>query len=119
MILELKMFYLKLIHILFLYRQSTMCFRVLHYKKTVTYEAVDLLISASSTDISIPSFCAYLIKNRPFKEMITRMSLGGFVCAGGPIGLGCVVKWLQLHETKTALIGCAERCSFAFQQDGE
>lgn len=30
-----------------------------------------------------------------------------------------MVTITRIHETKTALIGCAELCSFAFQQDGE
>lgn len=83
----------------------------------ISYNAVDMLIFVSSTGISTPSICAYLMNERPFREDVCRMPLWGLGCAGGAIGLARAYDWLKAHPSKTALIICCELTSLTFQKD--
>jgi len=85
--------------------------------KNIPYDALDMIIFVSSTGISTPSICAYLMNERPFREDIARMPLWGLGCAGGAIGLSRGYDWLRAHPTKTALVVCCELTSLTFQKE--
>lgn len=86
-------------------------------KKSIPYEAIDLIIFISSTGIATPTIDVYLSNERPFRESMERMPLWGLGCAGGAIGLSRAHDYLQAYPEKSVLVICVEFCSLAFQKD--
>lgn len=86
-------------------------------KKTLPYEAIDLIVFVSSTGIATPSIDAHLLNNRAFREDVVRMPLWGLGCGGGAAGISRAYEWLKYQTDKVALVICCELCSLTFQND--
>lgn len=81
----------------------------------VSADAVDLIISASTTGLAVPSIEARLVGRLGLRPDVKRVPLVGLGCAAGAAGLGRVHDYLQGAPGQTAVLVCTELCSLTLQ----
>lgn len=81
----------------------------------VPADQVDLVLSASTTGIAVPSLEARLVNRLGMRPDVKRMPLVGLGCAAGAAGLGRVYDYLRGAPHQTGVLVCTELCSLTFQ----
>jgi alkylresorcinol/alkylpyrone synthase len=78
-------------------------------------EAVDTIVTVSSTGIATPSLEARAMGRMGFRSDVTRVPVFGLGCAGGVSGLGLAAKLAQATPGSTVLFVTVELCSLALR----
>lgn len=88
-------------------------------RRTVPYEAIDMIIYISSTGIATPSIDVHIMNDRSFRNDVIRLPVWGLGCAGGAMGLSHAFNFLRAYPDKNVLIICCELCSITFQKEDQ
>lgn len=80
-------------------------------------EAVDAIVTVSTTGIATPSLDALLMERLPFKRDVTRLPIFGLGCAGGVLGLSRAATLARADPGATVLFLVVELCSLTFRKD--
>lgn len=81
----------------------------------VRADAVDLVLSASTTGLAVPSLEARIVDRVGLRPDVKRMPLVGLGCAAGAAGLGRVYDYLRGAPNQIGILVCTELCSLTFQ----
>jgi alkylresorcinol/alkylpyrone synthase len=83
----------------------------------IAAEAVDVLVTVSSTGIATPSLDARLMERLAFRRDVMRLPVFGLGCAGGTIGLGRAAALARAEPGSIVLLLVVELCGLAFRRD--
>ena len=78
-------------------------------------DAVDTIVTVSSTGIATPSLEARALTRMGFRTDVSRVPVFGLGCAGGVSGLGLAAKLARATPGSVVLFVTVELCSLAFQ----
>lgn len=78
-------------------------------------DAVDTVVTISSTGIATPSLEARAMGRMGFRGDIARVPVFGLGCAGGVTGLGLAARLAQARPGSTVLLVVVETCSLALR----
>ena len=78
-------------------------------------DAVDTIVTVSSTGIATPSLEARALGRMGFRDHVARVPVFGLGCAGGVSGLGLAAKLARATPGSVVLFVTVELCSLAFQ----
>ena len=78
-------------------------------------EAVDTIVTVSSTGIATPSLDARAMGRMGFRSDVVRIPVFGLGCAGGVSGLGLAAKLARATPGSTVLFVTVELCSLALR----
>ena len=81
-------------------------------------EAVDTIVTVSSTGIATPSLEARAMGRMGFRSDVVRVPVFGLGCAGGVSGLALAAKLARAAPGSTVLLVTVELCSLALRTDG-
>lgn len=81
-------------------------------------EAVDTIVTVSSTGIATPSIEARAMGRMGFRSDVERVPVFGLGCAGGVSGLSLAAKLARAAPGSTVLFVTVELCSMALRTDG-
>ncbi|HEV2365098.1 MAG TPA: type III polyketide synthase [Caulobacteraceae bacterium] len=80
-------------------------------------QAVDTVVTVSSTGVATPSLEARAMARLPFRADIARVPLFGLGCAGGVTGLSLAARLARARPGETTLVVAVELCTLAFRLD--
>jgi alkylresorcinol/alkylpyrone synthase len=80
-------------------------------------DAVDTVVTVSSTGIATPSLEARAMKRMGFREDIERVPIFGLGCAGGVSGFSVASRLALSHPGTVVLLVVVETCTLAFRMD--
>ncbi|WP_421838811.1 type III polyketide synthase [Novosphingobium sp.] len=80
-------------------------------------EAIDTIVTVSSTGIATPSLEARAMARMGFRSDVARVPVFGLGCAGGVTGLGLAAKLARAAPGSTILFVAVELCSLALRTD--
>lgn len=80
-------------------------------------DAIDIIVTVSTTGIATPSLDALLIDKLELKRSILRLPIFGLGCAGGVLGLSRAADLARAHPGKTILLLVVELCTLQFRKD--
>ncbi len=80
-------------------------------------EAIDTIVTVSSTGIATPSLEARAMARMGFRSDVARVPVFGLGCAGGVSGLGLAAKLARAVPGSTILFVAVELCSLALRTD--
>jgi alkylresorcinol/alkylpyrone synthase len=80
-------------------------------------EAIDGIVTVSSTGIATPSLDALLIERMGLRADLRRSPLFGLGCAGGAIGMARAASEAASHPGQTVLLLVVELCALSFRRD--
>ncbi len=80
-------------------------------------EAIDAIVTVSSTGIATPSLDALLIERMGLRADLRRSPLFGLGCAGGAIGMARAASEAAGHPGQTVLLLVVELCALSFRRD--
>jgi alkylresorcinol/alkylpyrone synthase len=80
-------------------------------------DAVDTVVTVSSTGIATPSLEARVFERMGFRSDITRIPVFGLGCAGGVSGLSIAARLAEARPGSTVLFVAVELCTLAFRLD--
>jgi alkylresorcinol/alkylpyrone synthase len=80
-------------------------------------EAIDTIVTVSSTGIATPSLEARAMARMGFRSDVARVPVFGLGCAGGVSGLGLAAKLARAAPGSTVLLVAVELCSLALRTD--
>lgn len=83
----------------------------------LTAEAVDTVITISSTGIATPSLEARVAGRLGFRADIERVPVFGLGCAGGVTGLAIAARMAQSRPGSVVLVVAVELCTLSFRLD--
>ena len=78
-------------------------------------DAVDTIVTVSSTGIATPSLEARALTRMGFRTDVSRVPVFGLGCAGGVSGLGLAARLARATPGSVVLFVTVELCSLAFQ----
>lgn len=78
-------------------------------------QAIDAIVTVSSTGIATPSLEARAMARLPFRSDVTRMPIFGLGCAGGVTGLALASKLARAAPGMSVLFVTVELCSLALR----
>ncbi len=78
-------------------------------------EAIDAIVTVSSTGIATPSLEARAMAHLPFRSDVARLPIFGLGCAGGVTGLALASKIARETPGMTVLFATVELCSLALR----
>ncbi|MES2097290.1 MAG: 3-oxoacyl-[acyl-carrier-protein] synthase III C-terminal domain-containing protein [Pseudomonadota bacterium] len=78
-------------------------------------EAIDTIVTISSTGIATPSLEARAMGRMGFRNDVARVPVFGLGCAGGVSGLGLAAKLARVAPGSTVLLVTVELCSLALR----
>jgi alkylresorcinol/alkylpyrone synthase len=81
-------------------------------------EAIDTIVTVSSTGIATPSLEARAMARMGFRTDVERVPVFGLGCAGGVTGLSLAAKLARVSPGSTVLFVTVELCSLALRTDG-
>ena len=81
----------------------------------VDAEAVDGLITVSSTGVATPSLDARLMERLPFRRNLERLPIFGLGCAGGVLGLARTATLSKAEPERLYLLVVVELCGLTFR----
>ena len=81
----------------------------------IAADAVDTIVTVSSTGIATPSLEARALGRMGFRTDVSRVPVFGLGCAGGVSGLGLAAKLARATPGSVVLFVTVELCSLAFQ----
>ncbi len=91
--------------------------RTLLEQARLSPNAIDAIVTVSTTGIATPSLDALLIEELGLKRDILRLPIFGLGCAGGVIGLSRAADVACAHPGKTVLFLVVELCTLQFRKD--
>lgn len=83
----------------------------------VTGDAIDAIVTVSTTGISTPSLEARAMSRMGFRPDAIRVPVFGLGCAGGAAGLALATRLARSEPGARVLLVCVELCSVAFRLD--
>jgi alkylresorcinol/alkylpyrone synthase len=83
----------------------------------LTGDAVDTVVTISSTGIATPALDARAAETLGFRSDIERVPVFGLGCAGGVTGMSLGARLAQSRPGSTVLVVAVELCSVAFRMD--
>jgi alkylresorcinol/alkylpyrone synthase len=83
----------------------------------ITAEAVDAVVTVSSTGIATPSLEARALGALGFRRDVQRVPVFGLGCAGGVAGLALGADLAMAHPGGVVLVVAVELCSLAVRRD--
>lgn len=78
---------------------------------------VDLILTASTTGLSVPSIDARIAPTTGLRPDVKRLPVVGLGCAAGAAGIARVGDYLSGHPDEVAVLLSVELCSLTLQQD--
>ena len=81
----------------------------------VDAEAVDGLITVSTTGVATPSLDARLMERLPFRRNLERLLIFGLGCAGGVLGLARTATLSRAEPERLYLLVVVELCGLTFR----
>ena len=81
----------------------------------VDAEAVDGLITVSTTGVATPSLDARLMERLPFRRNLERLPIFGLGCAGGVLGLARTATLSRAEPERLYLLVVVELCGLTFR----
>lgn len=84
----------------------------------LTADAIDTIVTVSSTGIATPSLEARALGQMGFRSDVTRVPVFGLGCAGGVSGLNLAARLARATPGSTVLFVTVELCSLALRTDG-
>ncbi len=81
----------------------------------VDAEAVDGLITVSTTGVATPSLDARLMERLPFRRNLERLPIFGLGCAGGVLGLARTAALSRAEPERLYLLVVVELCGLTFR----
>lgn len=78
------------------------------------FEAVDHIVSVTTTGLLTPSLDAHLAQALPFSRQVKRTPVFGSGCAGGAVALARAADYLAGHPDEAVLVLSVELCSLTF-----
>jgi len=82
----------------------------------LTADAVDNLITVSSTGVATPSLDARLMERMPFRRDVARLPVFGLGCAGGVLGLARAAALTRAEPGTRTLLLVVELCGLSFRR---
>lgn len=79
-------------------------------------EAIDAIVTVSSTGIATPSLEAHLAERLPFRADVARLPIFGLGCAGGVLGLARAASLARAEPGARVLLLVVELCTLALRQ---
>ncbi|MGO4854099.1 type III polyketide synthase [Phaeovulum sp. W22_SRMD_FR3] len=83
----------------------------------VTGDAVDTVVTISSTGLATPALDARAAETLGFRSDVERVPVFGLGCAGGVSGMSLGARLAQARPGSTVLVVAVELCSVAFRMD--
>lgn len=80
-------------------------------------DAIDAIVTVSTTGIATPSLDAHLINRMPFRHDVERLPVFGLGCAGGVLGLGRAAALAKAVPGRRVLMLTVELCALTFRPD--
>jgi alkylresorcinol/alkylpyrone synthase len=80
-------------------------------------DAIDAVVTVSTTGIATPSLDALLIERMGLRRDIRRLPIFGLGCAGGAIGLARAADLAAAAPGETVLFAVVELCTLSFRRD--
>jgi alkylresorcinol/alkylpyrone synthase len=80
-------------------------------------EAVDIVVTVSSTGLAAPSLEARAMARLGFRTDIARVPVFGLGCAGGASGMALAARLARAEPGAVVLLVCVELCTLAFRLD--
>jgi len=80
-------------------------------------EAIDAVVTVSSTGVSTPSLDARMLPQMGFRPDVERTPVFGLGCAGGVTGLAIASRLAAARPGTTVLLVAVELCTLAFRLD--
>ncbi len=80
-------------------------------------EAVDAIVTVSTTGIATPSLDALLIERMGLRRDVRRLPIFGLGCAGGVVGLARAAAQALAEPGETVLFLVVELCALSFRRD--
>lgn len=81
----------------------------------VSAQAIDTLVTISSTGIATPALDARLMEVVPFRRDVQRLPVFGLGCAGGVLGLARAAAMAKAEPRSNVLLLVVELCSLTFR----
>ena len=78
-------------------------------------EAVDAVVTVSTTGIATPSLDAHLLNCMPFRTDLERLPVFGLGCCGGVLGLGRAAALARAKPARRVLLLAVELCALTFR----
>jgi alkylresorcinol/alkylpyrone synthase len=86
-------------------------------KANITRDAIDAIVTVSTTGIATPSLDALLVEKLQLRRDIKRLPIFGLGCAGGVTGLARAADLARSMPGKTVLFLVVELCALTFRKD--
>jgi alkylresorcinol/alkylpyrone synthase len=86
-------------------------------KAKITRDAIDAIVTVSTTGIATPSLDALLVEKLQLRRDIKRLPIFGLGCAGGVTGLARAADLARSMPGKTVLFLVVELCALTFRKD--
>ena len=86
-------------------------------KAKLTCDAIDAIVTVSTTGIATPSLDALLAEKLQLRRNIRRLPIFGLGCAGGVTGLARAADLARAMPGKTVLFLVVELCALTFRKD--
>lgn len=80
-------------------------------------DAIDAVVTVSTTGIATPSLDALLIERMGLRREVRRLPIFGLGCAGGVLGLARAASQALAAPGKTVLFLVVELCALSFRRD--
>ena len=81
----------------------------------ISADAIDTLVTISSTGIATPALDARLMEVVPFRRNVQRLPVFGLGCAGGVLGLARAAAMAKAEPGSNVLLLVVELCSLTFR----
>lgn len=85
----------------------------------IKIEDIDLIASATTTGLAVPSLEALMMNQFPFSPNTKRLPLFGLGCLAGVAGINRVNDYLVGHPYSAAILMVTELCSLTYQFDDQ
>ena len=86
-------------------------------KANIARDAIDAIVTVSTTGIATPSLDALLVEKLQLRRDIKRLPVFGLGCAGGVTGLARAADLARAMPGKTVLFLVVELCALTFRKD--
>lgn len=86
-------------------------------KAKIARDAIDAIVTVSTTGIATPSLDALLVEKLQLRRDIKRLPVFGLGCAGGVTGLARAADLARAMPGKTVLFLVVELCALTFRKD--
>ena len=83
----------------------------------LTPDAIDTIVTVSTTGIATPSLDALLLERLNFRRQVQRLPIFGLGCAGGVLGLSRAASMARAEPGSRVLLLVVELCTLSFRRD--